>query len=65
MAFVSGTIEFLCILCFLTHPKYSLRGGVGDIYHHTHSFWSIWPSETTILSIIDLINIRGALEDIS
>ena len=17
---------------------------VGDIYHHTHSFWSIWPS---------------------
>ena len=18
--------------------------GVGDIYHHTHSFWSIWPS---------------------
>ena len=31
-------------LCFLTLPEYSLRGGVGDIYHHTHSFWSNWPS---------------------
>ena len=38
---------------------------VGDIYHLTHSFWSIWPSYTTILSIIDLINIGGALNVIS
>ena len=29
---------------FSTPPEYSLRGGVGDIYHHTHSFWSNWPS---------------------
>ena len=34
---------------------------VGDIYHLTHSFWSICPSYTTILSIIGLINISGAL----
>ena len=20
------------------------EANVGDIYHHTHSFWSIWPS---------------------
>ena len=27
-------------------PDYSKKreGGVGDIYHHTHSFWSNWPS---------------------
>ena len=28
-------------ICFLTLPEYSLRGGVGDIYHHTHSFSQI------------------------
>ena len=38
---------------------------VGDIYHLTHSFWSIRPSYTTILSIIGLINISGALNVIS
>ena len=31
-------------LFFLALPEYSLRGGVEDIYHHTHSFWSNWPS---------------------
>ena len=28
-------------LCFLTLPEYRLRRGVGDIYHHTHSFGQI------------------------
>ena len=28
-------------ICFLTLPEYSLRGGVGDIYQHTHSFGQI------------------------
>ena len=52
-------------LCFLTLPEYSLRGCVGDIYHLTHSIWLIWPSYTTILSIIGLINISGELNVIS
>ena len=30
-----GPIIFMH-LCFLTPPEYSLRGGVGDIYHLTH-----------------------------
>ena len=29
---------------FSNPPEYSLRGGVGEIYQRTHSFWSICPS---------------------
>ena len=41
MALVAGGPSIFLHFMFSTPPKYSLRGGVGDIYHHTHSVESI------------------------